>query len=186
VNKPSHPDRLTDRLHAGRISASGARYFVTFVTADRKPWLKTAASAQAALETLRFWHEENDGRILAVTVMPDHLHVLFELGTRLTLGRCLARWKASTRHKIDYAEDWQRDFWEHRVREDERWEDYGLYIFLNPYRAGLISRGEAWPWWWVPEPKVFSFMQALDSRGAPPSEWIDWPEDRFAGLKVGE
>jgi REP element-mobilizing transposase RayT len=144
------------------------------------------ARAEAVLETLRTWHDEKDGRIIAATIMPDHIHVLFELGVRLTVGRCVARWKADVRRKTSYAEGWQRDFWEHRVRNDEQWEDYGLYMFLNPYRASLIRRDESWPWWWAPEPKHFSFTQMLDSRGAPPTEWMDWPEDRWAGLKVGE
>ncbi len=164
----------------------GARYFITLVTKARKSWLRSPEHARLAIEALRAWHERDDGRILAATVMPDHVHVLLELGKGLGVGACVGCWKSHVLKKAGYAEDWQRDFWEHRVRNDERWEDYGLYMFLNPYRAGPIKRDESWPWWWAPEPKVFSFMLALDSRGVPPREWMDWPEDRWAGLEVGE
>jgi REP element-mobilizing transposase RayT len=135
MNQPLHPERKTERLHLGRISAAGARYFVTLVTKARKPWLASPEFARRTIEALRAWHEKGDGRILAATIMPDHVHVLFELGEKLGVGACVGYWKSHVLKVVGYAEDWQRDFWEHRVRDDERWEDYGLYIFLNPYRA---------------------------------------------------
>jgi putative transposase len=178
--------RQTGRLHHGRVSDAGAVYFVTFVTADRRPWLATEHACGASLEVLRTWHFEGDGTVLAATVMPDHIHVLFQLGKRLPVGRCVSRWKAQTRRACGYLGAWQRDFWEHQVRPDDPWEDYGLYLFLNPYRAGLIPRSAAWPGWWIPEPRYFRFMALLGSKGEPPEEWIKWPEARFAGLAVGE
>lgn len=182
----TEPRRLTERLHAGRVSATGAVYFVTFVTAARTPWLTAPAAANAVLTAMREWHDEGDGSVLAATAMPDHVHVLFSLGARLDVGRCVSRWKAVGRRMSGYAGKWQRDFWERRVRDDESWEDYGLYIFLNPFRAGLAKRGEPWPWWWAPEPERFRFTEMLGARGEPPAEWIDWPEDRFASLATGE
>ena len=183
---PAEPQRATERLHLGRVSAAGAVYFVTFVTATRTPWLAVPAAADAALGAIREWHEEGDGAVLAATVMPDHAHVLFTLGARLDVGRCVSRWKTIGQRMSGYAGDWQRDFWEHRVRDDESREEYGLYIFLNPYRAGLVKRSESWPWWWTPEPKTFRFTAMLDAHGAPPQEWLDWPEDRFEDLATGE
>lgn len=180
------PRRTTERLHLGRVSTPGAIYFVTFVTADRVPWLTERRATAALLGALGGWHVEGDGRVLAATVMPDHVHVLFELGTRLDVGRCVSRWKTVGRQTAGYAGVWQRDFWEHRLRNDESWEDYGLYLFLNPYRAGLLARNAAWPGWWVPDPKRFKFMEMLGPQGEPPQEWIEWPEEKFAGLVTGE
>ena len=186
MNPHAQPERKTERLHLGRSSASGARYFVTMVTAHRQPWLAQSAGAQAVLSALQSWHTAGDGRIFAATVMPDHVHVLFELGQSLPLGRCVARWKAEARRKIAYAGAWQRDFWEHLVRTEESWEDYGLYLFLNPYRAGLVRAGNAWPWWWAPEPGLFQFAGSLDANGAPPAAWIDGFDARLADLATGE
>jgi putative transposase len=216
---PLHPVRKTDRLHRGRVSASGALYFVTLVTAGRLPWLRETASAKAALAVLQAWQAESDGAILAATIMPDHVHVLFRLGEKLNAGRCVARWKTQIKKQSGFAGEWQRDFWEHRVRENERWEDYGFYMFLNPYRAGLVGAGETWPWWWVPkvgdgEPGAvelhpydghdgratnqpllrpgqarishFAFLEMLDARGAPPSDWLALPAAKFQGLALGE
>ena len=156
------------------------------VTAHRQPWLTQPASARAVLSALQSWHVAGDGRIFAATVMPDHVHVLFELGQTLTLGRCIARWKAESRRHIAYAGGWQRDFWEHLVRTDESWEDYGLYLFLNPYRAGLARAGDAWPWWWTPERGLFRFAAALDASGAPLAAWLEDYDAQLSNLATGE
>lgn len=178
--------RSTERLHVGRVSAAGSIYFVTFVAAGRVPWLGKPAGIAAMLRTLDSWHGEGDGAVLAATVMPDHVHVLFKLGQRLDVGRCVSRWKTAGRRQAGYAGTWQRDFWERRLRKDESWEDYGLYLFLNAYRAGLLSQRETWPGWWLPDPRKFKFIEMLGPRSEPPREWIEWPEERFAGLAIGE
>jgi REP element-mobilizing transposase RayT len=180
------PVRQTDNLHKGRLSIAGAQYFITLVARDRKPWLTGPTACGTTLKVLQGWHAENQGRILAATIMPDHVHVLFELGGRLTVGQTIARWKTETRKGIEYAEDFQRDFWEHMLLKVEDIEDYALYIFLNPYRAALLPPGRSWPGWWTPDARQFRFTSALDEHGAPPQEWIEWPDDRFAGLAHGE
>ena len=180
-------ERKTHRLHLGRISASEVCYFITFVTSARKPWLNNPNNRQAALQVLSAWHEQGDsGALLAATVMPDHVHVLCQLGSRYTVGQCVGRWKTEILREIHYAENWQRDFWEHRLREDESPEDYGLYTFLNPYRARLLRKDESWPGWLIPEPRKFRFAAALTVNGIPPPEWLDWPDTRFTGLSAGE
>lgn len=178
--------RATQLLYVGRVSAAGAIYFVTFVTERRIPWLAAPESCAAMLEALRAWHREGDGSVLAATVMPDHVHVLFTLGTRLDVGRCVSRWKAEGRRLAGYAGAWQRDFWEHRLRSPEQEEEYALYIYLNPYRAGVVAKTAAWPGWWAPEPKRFRFFGILGAGGEPPGEWISWPDERFAALNTGE
>ena len=106
------------------------------------------------LMTLSRWHEEGDGVLLAAIVMPDHLHILFKLGIRLDVGRCVSRWKTEGCKESGYLGAWQRDFWEHRLGNDETWEDYGLYIFLNPFRAGLMARQKVWHGWHSPKTKL--------------------------------
>ena len=178
--------RATDRLHEGRVSVSGATYFVTFVTEDRAPWLASPKAAAAMLGALRVWHGEGDGSIRAATVMPDHVHVLFALGERLDVGRCVSRWKATGRKMAGFAGGWQRDFWERRLRDSAEEEEYALYIFLNPHRDGLVPRDASWPGWWAPEPARFRFSAMLEAEGGPPEKWFVRAETRFAGLETGE
>lgn len=180
------PERKTDNLRLGRISAPEARYFVTFVTKQRRPWLAEAVARDALLSAWRDWHAESDGRVLAATAMPDHAHVLLQLGRRHTIGQLIGRWKAAVTRSCSGTASWQRDFWEHRVRDDENLEDYGLYILLNPYRGGQCAADEVWPGWWLPDENLFRFGACLGKGGLPQREWQGWGDDRFAGLKIGD
>jgi len=42
--------------------------------------------------------------------------------------------------------NWQRDFFDHRLRGDEGWREKSDYILQNPVRAGLIEKYEDWPY----------------------------------------
>lgn len=178
--------RLTQRLHLGRVSAEGSVYFLTLVTKDRVPWMKPQTNCSLVKAVLTQWQSERDGTIIGAIVMPDHLHALVELSSALSVGRLVARWKTKTMEATNYAGRWQRDFWEHRLRCEESWDDFGLYMFLNPYRAGLTATDCQWHGWYCPNPSRFGFMQALKSPGVPPPEWIGWPADRFRSLAIGE
>jgi hypothetical protein len=61
-------------------------------------------------------------------------------------------------HKIS----WQRNFFEHRIRNDENIGAKADYILQNPVRAGLIERSQDWPYMWMPCPQPTA---ARDSGG---------------------
>ncbi|MDR0351983.1 MAG: transposase [Opitutaceae bacterium] len=178
------PVRKTDALRLARTSRPGARYFVTLVTAARRAWLGGDV-AQHALDILRSGHDAGDWSIEIATCMPDHLHILFALGERLSVGRCVARWKFQIRRAIDTSTRFQRDFWEHLLRPDEDHDRYGLYIFLNPYRARLIPGTRTWPGTWMPAPESFAFSEHLNPDGTPPPEWLGYPLSFFDKLHIG-
>ena len=164
---------------------TGAVYFVTLTTADRQPWLAVPRTRDVFLTVLRAWHAARNGRILAVTVLPDHAHVLVELGSLLTISQVVSGWKAAVRRGAGYAQTFQEDYREYRLKESEAVEDYGLYMFLTPYRARLLLTVQTWDGWWAPEPGLFQFPAGLNATGGPPEEWINWPAARFAGLAGG-
>ena len=41
--------------------------------------------------------------------------------------------------------DWQRDFFDHRLRGWESAQEKATYIRMNPVRAGLVENPEDWP-----------------------------------------
>ncbi len=43
---------------------------------------------------------------------------------------------------------WQRDFFDHRLRSEAEFEAKAHYVRMNPVRAGLVSRPEEWPHAW--------------------------------------
>lgn len=119
-------------------------------------------------------HAAGDGELLAATVMPDHVHLLFVLGSRLTLGQVMAKFKSLVRNLgrgVDW--EWQADGFEHQLRLGEPIEDYGFYIFMNPYRAKLVGPNSPGPLWWCPVPEKFLFWAHVKEGAPVPQGWIE-------------
>lgn len=49
--------------------------------------------------------------------------------------------------------EWQRDFFEHRLRSDESWSEKADYILANPVRKGLGTEVSQWPYVFLPHPR---------------------------------
>jgi hypothetical protein len=47
--------------------------------------------------------------------------------------------------------DWQRDFFEHRLRHDESLQEKIQYVLENPVRAALVEDWWDWPFTILPE-----------------------------------
>jgi REP element-mobilizing transposase RayT len=170
-------DRKTARLRWGRVSIPAARYFISVCTQHRAPVLTHRDHAARSMDALLALHAASDVELLAATIMPDHAHLLFALGARLTIGQVMAKFKTLARDGGHVTWHWQQDGFEHQLRTGESEEDYGFYVFMNPYRAQLLSTAQIWPWWVCPEPSQFLFLQQLNADGTPPPEWLDKIED---------
>jgi hypothetical protein len=46
--------------------------------------------------------------------------------------------------------DWQRDFFDHRLRDHHEADEKTNYILMNPVRKGLCERAEDWVWVYRP------------------------------------
>ena len=172
------PPRLGECIHPGykslrqgRWSCPGASYFVTFCTASRRPLLAVPEVATAlleearAIETSRVWH------FRCAVVIPEHVHLLFELLEGLPLGRAVARLRAAVtrRSRLD-GPLWQEGYQERRLRADDLLPVF-LYIILNPYRAKLLQLGERWPWYYCAA-EDWVWFEPLTAAGCPFPEWL--------------
>ena len=79
-------------------------------------------------------------------VMPDHIHALISFAYNPDLQHTVSEWKRYTSRK--YNINWQRDFFDHRLINDESYLKKENYIALNPVRAGLVSEPEEWLYSW--------------------------------------
>ncbi|MBW7894441.1 MAG: transposase [Opitutaceae bacterium] len=171
--------RQTFRLRIGRVSLPGATYFVTMCAARRQPVFASPDHARIATEALANLADANEVSWLAGTVMPDHLHVLFQLGDRLPLARVMAKLKGAITRRINHdlgSHLWQENAFEHRLRPDESAEAYAFYIFMNPYRAALCGNEATWPWWVCTDPARFQFLTLRRANRSPQPEWLDEAE----------
>lgn len=163
----------TDKLRHGRSSAANARYFITLCTENQLPGLNHDGLRQKLTDGLRAQQVGHDFDLHCATIMPDHLHLLFTLGTRLTLSQVLAKFKRWTAGSLqDQKLHWQSNFYDHRLRQDKALESFARYIFLNPYRKKLIGPADTWAGWICNKHYRPEFTVHLVNGQFPPKEWL--------------
>ncbi|MGC9450218.1 MAG: REP-associated tyrosine transposase [Oceanipulchritudo sp.] len=166
------PSRSRD-LRKGRISIPGARYFVTCCTHHREPGLTENEIGSRIVRTLRRQQRDQNMDLKCATIMPDHVHFIFVLGHNLTLSKTLAKFKSLTEPlSMDGSLQWQSNFHDHRLRDRVPMEQFAYYIFMNPYRKGLLSVTEAWRWWILNRHYSPEFTQLLADGKYPQKEWL--------------
>lgn len=140
----SQPKRLASFNYIGI-----QRYFVTMCTAHRHRTFVTAAVVDRILCTLRQTAHEEDFELLAFCFMPDHVHLLVEGQHEVADFRRfmkVARQRSS--HALTAACKltlWQRGYFEHVLRDEDRTEAVVRYVLGNPVRAGLVRQIEEYP-----------------------------------------
>ncbi len=180
------PQRQTANLRRGRLSFAGASYFITFCTKNRVPFFRDPAPAQHSIQVLDTLHRAGDWDIWIATVMPDHVHVLFTLGSRLTLSQTIGKYKTLARRGTTAPMRWQENGFEHQLRSHEKPEDFGFYIFMNPYAARLAPINESWPWLYCPVPERFEFLNLCGPAQTPQPEWLQRAMILAETLPTGE
>jgi REP element-mobilizing transposase RayT len=79
--------------------------------------------------------------------MPDHLHLIATVAAETPLTHTVMYWKRYLAREAGV--DWQRDFFEHRLRRDEHFDAKVDYLRMNPVRAGLVANPDEWPYFWT-------------------------------------
>jgi REP element-mobilizing transposase RayT len=159
-------------LRHGRYSQDGGEYFVTFCSEQRKPGLTTNSAGQAIVAEIQRMEAEAIWFMRCGVIMPDHIHLLFQLGEKLPLGKAIARFKSKSGTPLKACElRWQAGYFEHRLRPKEDPLPLFLYIYLNPYKAGLLPKDARWPWFICGKEDTAWFSSYLDE-GLPEPAWI--------------
>ena len=95
-------------------------------------------------------------QLLAVVVMPDHVHILLRPAEGIDLSRVTKGIKGASARVINRARGtrgslWQDESWDRLVRDEEELRADLRYIFENPARAGLVSWDDPslYPGWYA-------------------------------------
>jgi REP element-mobilizing transposase RayT len=137
----------TERKRIGRISRRTLEQ-----TLDRgagKCLLRNPAIAQLVVNALwefdgsRYW-------LFAWCVMPNHVHALFQNIEKEALAGILHSWKSYSAKAANQllereGEFWQREYYDHLIRNESEFQRAKGYIKENPAKAGLRD----WPWVWA-------------------------------------
>lgn len=120
-------------------------YFLTINCLKRGPAQLTKPTvAKALLESIMFRQRLGLWFVHLFLIMPDHVHGLFSFPpSKRTSQGVVGDWKRWTSRQ--FGVEWQRDFFEHRLRHDESARDKADYILANPVRIGVVAKPEAWP-----------------------------------------
>jgi putative transposase len=146
----SAPSALPRRKARPRIGSFDYRgpyaYHIILLTQGRSPHLADRSLARRCTEHLKRTAERLGFRLLAFSLMPDHLHALV-LGRHeaADLVRFVQRFKQVT--AFDFKREtglrlWQQSFYDRALRVEEDLAEVAAYILANPVRAGLAFRPE--------------------------------------------
>ena len=99
-------------------------------------------------ESVAFRQKRGDWFVHLWLLMPDHLHALISFPKERDFTKVVANWKEMTTKKAPIR--WQRDFFDHRLRSNESFQEKTDYIRQNPVRKGLVTKQEDWKFVWTP------------------------------------
>ena len=166
------PLRGYEALRRHRWSQQGFSYFVTLCTDHRQVGLDCDKVAPVIRDELEACASDGYWRLRGAVIMPEHLHLLAELTGDLPLGRIIARVKAKSRAVMSARGlRWQGNFYEHQLRAEDGVESVLYYLFLNPYRAGIITADKQYSWFLLSPIEAEWFKPLLDD-GRPFPEWL--------------
>jgi putative transposase len=141
-----------------RNRVTGGIYFFTLTLADRSA--RTLVEQIDALRwSLQKTKTERPFDIVAMVVLPDHLHAVWRLpegddrySTRLQVFKyrftqaLKARGACIPRRSGGEPAVWARRFWEHTIRDDDDLRAHIEYVHYNPVKHGVTDRVSAWPY----------------------------------------
>jgi REP element-mobilizing transposase RayT len=113
-------------------------------------WLRQPEIARIAEDALLHFDGERY-RLMAWTIMPNHVHVLIEPMMDRNLGNIVSSWKRFSARMANRALGrsgafWQDDYWDTYIRNERHFESTVSYIANNPVKAGLVQKPADWPW----------------------------------------
>jgi REP element-mobilizing transposase RayT len=89
-------------------------------------------------------------RLIEWCIMPTHVHVLFKLAERQSLGEVVRAWKGGSATEINRKLNrsgrlWMMDYYDRLIRDQQHLDNCRIYIRNNPVKAGLCEHPEDWP-----------------------------------------
>jgi putative transposase len=123
-------------------------YFVTIVADGRRKVFLDRRVAESTIDCLLRLRQEMKFKLYVYCLMPDHFHALVGAGASdKTLGEICGAFKSlSTRAYWQQHEGklWQRQFFDHIVRNEQDFFETLEYIEMNPVRKGLVATPDKW------------------------------------------
>jgi REP element-mobilizing transposase RayT len=114
-------------------------------------WLRQADIADLVANALNF-HSKTRFVLHQWCVMPNHVHAVLHPLSGWTLSQILKSWKGYTGREANKLLKrtgnpfWQKESYDHLIRNDEDMHRCCHYTLMNPVNARLCKRPEDWRW----------------------------------------
>ncbi len=146
MKNTNKPYRSWGRSRGWRLARqgyeSGLPIHIVISTYRRQPHFANKQLGRAIFESATF-----DPTVLAVCLMPDHLHWL--LSTSIGVSRYVGGFKSRTTRQAWHlgikGKLWQRSFFDRIIRDREELIMAQRYIERNPLEAGLANEASDYP-----------------------------------------
>lgn len=147
-----------------RYFVPGGTYFFTLVTQNRARILMRPDARAIFRDVLRECQQKYAFEIVAIVILPDHLHTIWSLprgDTRYAIrwgwikSQFTRRWIAANGTEQSLCKGaekegrrgvWQARYWEHTITDERDLENHANYIHFNPVKHGHVSRPRDWQW----------------------------------------
>ena len=90
-----------------------------------------------------FYHMQQRWALHLLLLMPDHLHMIAGFAREHTMSETIRNWKRLTARRTGVS--WQKNYFDHRIRQGDELQLKTDYIRQNPVRANLTKNPEEWP-----------------------------------------
>ena len=139
---------LPGKVSAGQAFAWLDRQLDTARTGPM--FLRQDAIAEVVVQSLHRGAELGHYELACFVVMANHVHVL--LLPKVPAGRLMKSLKGCTAREANRMLGrtgepfWQKESYDHWVRDEREWVRIADYIENNPVKAGLVSRADQYRW----------------------------------------
>ncbi|MFE8070088.1 transposase [Marinobacteraceae bacterium S3BR75-40.1] len=142
-----------------RSNTKGGTYFFTVNMAQRNSDL-LVRHIDDLREVMRHVKTKHPFSLLAMVVLPDHLHTIWRLpegnadysqrwslikagfSRRMGKGEYIRQSRVAKRERGI----WQRRYWEHQIKDENDLARHVDYIHYNPVKHGWVKRPIDWPY----------------------------------------
>lgn len=145
-------------LRKGRVSIPGMYYSITkccfnrqsLLIPDRNDWHKSGKIFHILKFSIIHMEIRGIWCPLVFVMMPDHFHLIFQLGRKKTLCEAVEDLTKfidrEYRLRIDdIPKIWQKDFYDQMIRNQKLLQRQIKHTIENPIRQGLVQTTEQWP-----------------------------------------
>jgi putative transposase len=160
-----------------RARAEGAVYFFTVNASERDKDL-LVQHIEILRNAVRSVRRRHPFEIVAMCVMPDHLHAVWRLPSgdrdfplrwsliKSGFSRNIDPGELISKSRLKNRERglWQRRYWEHLIRDETDLERHVNYIHFNPVKHGYVDRAIDWP---------YSSIHRYQRNGLLTSQWAE-------------